>query len=564
MKLNSNSKKTILGLMIATLLIGCGGGSTDDAESQDTTTLSGVFVDAKVKGLRYKTETLEGYTDTNGIFKYKNGENIEFFLGNLSFGLAKAKSLMTPYTMAGDTDLQNPSAKALNIALLLQNCDANRTNKDMLDVEKLKSYSFASLDLNQTSVQMESKINTLLSTGVFQGLIDSNNTLIDTVAAKEHLTGNVEKVECSIVTIVDDSSFSDTFPSDIEWSGNSSTVEDIARVFNYARGKDSTITQELVMPSQAVWDAMSIQERGLYLLNNERYYRGIKPYEGISNNVATISQSYANVLYTTGTFGHNEDGSPWDRLDRDTLIKNNKDFFSYGENLYAYGSSAAYVQNPIARAIYGFIYDDDAATAGSYGHRKFCFATGLNDNSAENGEEGLVGFAITQGTEYSFYPGYYSTIVVMNAFDPSDTWNHSTTIKVPFCSIKKESTAATPSGRFTVDNAEATVVDTTTSLMWQNSSLGFGEAAAGISRCETSTFAGFSDWRLPSKVQAGEFQFQATESNVTLQHVNTHCTAEVATDGYIRTELGAQSYGGLTGSSINFRGGANIRCVRSN
>ena len=563
MKLISNSKKIILGFVSIVMFIGCGGGgSSSDTPSSASSTLSGVFVDAKVEGLRYKTDSFDDFTNSDGVFKYKDGETIEFFLANLSLGSAKAKALMTPYTMSGDTDLQNPSTKTLNIALLLQNCDSNRSDKSRLNVKKLKSYNFINMDLNQSGVQMESKINALLATGTFQDLIDSNNTLIDTQAAKEHLTGNVEKVECSITTIQDDSGFTDSYPSDIAWSGSSSSVSDIARVFNYARDKDSTITQKLIMPTQELWDAMSIQERGLYLLNNERYYRGIKPYEGISTNVASISQAYANVLYSKGTFGHNEDGSPWDRLDRDALIKNNKDFFSYGENLYAHGSSSAYAQNPIARAIYGFIYDDDASTGGSFGHRKFCFATGLNDNSAENGEEGLVGFAITQGTDYGLYPGYYSSIVVMNAFDPSDTWNHSTTIKVPFCSVE-EPEVTTPAQRFNVDDLLGVVTDSTTSLTWQNMSLGHKERADAISRCSDLTHGGFSDWRLPVIAESKIFHKDMNSSGLVPNQLFAHCTAEVVSDGYVRTKKGAEQYGGNPGDSINFSGGANVRCVRN-
>jgi hypothetical protein len=42
------------------------------------------------------------------------------------------------------------------------------------------------------------------------------------------------------------------------------------------------------------------------------------------------------------------------------------------------------------------------------------------------------------------------------------------------------------------------------------------------------------------------------------------CTAEVVSDGYVRTKKGADKYGGEAGDSINFSGGANARCVRSN
>jgi len=118
------------------------------------------------------------------------------------------------------------------------------------------------------------------------------------------------------------------------------------------------------------------------------------------------------------------------------------------------------------------------------------------------------------------------------------------------------------SSRFVVDSAQGTIVDKTTSLMWQNATLDFGDAADGASECANATFAGFSDWRLPNQSEAGTFQWAATEAKVTLKHVNSHCTAEVATDGYVRTQLGAQRYGGKAGDSINFSGGANIRCVR--
>ena len=241
-------------------------------------------------------------------------------------------------------------------------------------------------------------------------------------------------VGCSITKILDDSSFIDSFPSDIPWSGSANTVEDIERVFNKARKKDSTISQMLTLPSQSVWDNMSIEQRGLYIINNERYYRGIKPYEGASSDVSNIALSYANVLYNTGTFGHGEDDSPWNRLDRNTKIANNKDFFSFAENLYAHGSSSSYAKNPTAQAIYGFIYNDDASTNGSFGHRNFCLATGLNDNSGKSAEEGIIGFGIKQGKNYSYYPNAFSTIFVMNAFDPSSSWNHNSTIRTHFCS----------------------------------------------------------------------------------------------------------------------------------
>ena len=429
MKCIQHTKNTLVLLITTLILTACSGGGDF---SDTSTTLSGVFVDSNVKGLRYVTPSLSGVTDSNGSFKYREGESIEFFIGDLSLGKVIAKKLITPYTMAGDTDLSNPSQKAKNIALLLQNSDAYKQNTSLLDVSNMKDYKFTTINFNDDTNTAESKIRALLSSSDFQALINNNTSFIDSISAQENMKNYVQDLECSYTTITDDSAFSDSFPADIAWDGSAQSVEDIARVFNIARAHDTTISEVLVMPSQDVWDSMSIEKRALFLINNERYYRGIKPFEGISNTISSISQDYADLLYAQGVFEHNADASPWDRLDRDLTIKNNKDFFAYAENLYAHGGTR-YTDNPMAKAIYNFIYNDNVATGGSYGHRKFCLATSLEDNSGDDGVEGLVGFAITKGDAYAVFPRYQSTIVVMNAFDPSSSWDHTNTIKTSFC-----------------------------------------------------------------------------------------------------------------------------------
>ena len=227
--------------------------------------------------------------------------------------------------------------------------------------------------------------------------------------------------------------YSDIYPSqDIPWNASDDSVKGIETAFNFARAKDPTISQKLVMPSQQVWDAMTLQRKALYILNNERYYRGLKPYEGATNDVIDVATSYAQYLYDNDVFGHYEDGNtPWERLDSKPRIANNRDFFAYAENLYTHASSNNYLINPIAKALYGFIYDDSNS---DWGHRNFCLAKGLNDNSGVNGQEGLVGFAVKTGTAYEYFgSNYKNTIFVMNAIDPSSSWNHSDTIKSVFC-----------------------------------------------------------------------------------------------------------------------------------
>ncbi len=254
----------------------------------------------------------------------------------------------------------------------------------------------------------------------------------ETVSSSSTTTELISDRVCTVV-VIENELFQDTYPSsNISWSSSGTDVKAIEDAFNYARARDSTISISLIMPPQDIWDGWDEQKRALYLLNRERYDRGIKPFEGVDNSVQDVAETYAKLLYDTGAFSHNEDESPWNRLDRVSEIANNRDFFRYAENLYAHGSSAGYIANPVSRAIFGWIYTDEGS---SWGHRKFCLATGLDDNSGEVGEEGLIGFGFKRGTAYSYgsFDGLNSTIVVMNAFDPSETWTHTATVKVPLC-----------------------------------------------------------------------------------------------------------------------------------
>ncbi len=176
-------------------LVGCGGGGSGSSSNDGTST--GVFIDSPVNGLHYITATQDGYTNNKGEFKYKAGEQVEFFLNTLSLGKIDASSLITPYTMAGDTDISNPSKKASNIALLLQNFDADRSNGDMIDVSKFKDlgvYDLSYINLNTTTNAMEIEIAGLLATGGFQQYVDDTNlTPLDTATVNSIMKTYVQK-----------------------------------------------------------------------------------------------------------------------------------------------------------------------------------------------------------------------------------------------------------------------------------------------------------------------------------------------------------------------------------
>jgi len=115
--------------------------------------------------------------------------------------------------------------------------------------------------------------------------------------------------------------------------------------------------------------------------------------------------------------------------------------------------------------------------------------------------------------------------------------------------------------RFSVDSKNGIVTDSKTDQVWQNANIGHGERDAAIERCQSLEFAGITDWRLPTSAESKLFHVKMNAQGDKPKQAFDRCVAEVTSDGYVKTKKGAQQYGGEAGDSINFSGGANIRCI---
>ncbi len=103
----------------------------------------------------------------------------------------------------------------------------------------------------------------------------------------------------------------------------------------------------------------------------------------------------------------------------------------------------------------------------------------------------------------------------------------------------------------------------TTGLMWQNALLGHEELAEALTFCADLSFGGYNDWRLPTLDESKDFHYNMNaQGDTPVQRFST-CTAEVVSDGYVRTKEGASQYGSEIGDPIGFSGKANVRCVRT-
>ena len=145
--------KLFLALICLTLLVGCN--KDDDSpttapiqkeepkkeDPPSPPVLTGIFKDAEVQGLTFETATQNGITDANGEFFYLENEEVTFKIGNVILGTVPGQDLVTPITIAQQTDddAAISSPVAMNIAALLQTLDADQSHDNGIQITESAS-----------------------------------------------------------------------------------------------------------------------------------------------------------------------------------------------------------------------------------------------------------------------------------------------------------------------------------------------------------------------------------------------------------------------------------------
>lgn len=223
---------------------------------------------------------------------------------------------------------------------------------------------------------------------------------------------------------------------DIRWNSGDVSIEDVRKAYNHARAEESKQLAinlpEIRLPTQEEWSAMTDDEQALWILNEERIARGVMIFSGISNEVSKIASDYAQFQGDNDAFGHSEDGqNPWQRLDSDPAIDACNDGSQAVENLYVAAHFNDFSPLSVAKAVYGWIYEDEGV---DWGHRHACLRSDFKDNSGLANEEGLIGIGKAEVRNYQgpFSRAYdYATIVVFNVFDPCPDWEYEDTDTTP-------------------------------------------------------------------------------------------------------------------------------------
>ncbi|BCS52691.1 hypothetical protein [Geobacter sp. SVR] len=231
--------RNLIILLIAMVLAGCGGGGGGNIAVKE-----GVFVDAPVDGLHYKTLTQEGETSSGGKFKYVEGEIVTFSVGEVTLGSQTAKAAMTPIDLVpGAVDATHP--KVINIVQLLKGLDDKSDGAKITITTnaraKLTSANFG----GYTDIQKipgEAVISTFVSTKL--GLGHSMPTAAE---AKAH-------IDNSIATACKDSSMSQSMSVACWAVENKAAYDKAVLPFNdiYRRWKDAeslaSVTPRIALP----------------------------------------------------------------------------------------------------------------------------------------------------------------------------------------------------------------------------------------------------------------------------------------------------------------------------
>ena len=163
----------------------------------------GTFIDSKVVGINYKTETQSGQTDENGQFKYISGESVTFSVGQITLPTIKASETITPLHLANTSDPNNQVA--VNILVFLQTINQNTDATNGIAInQNVHNSAVNSIDFTASSDTFATNTNLQTLITKVGGI---NKVLVSEEAAKQHfintLNGNNGTIKLNIKPVAE-------------------------------------------------------------------------------------------------------------------------------------------------------------------------------------------------------------------------------------------------------------------------------------------------------------------------------------------------------------------------
>ena len=170
-------------------LSGCGSSGGGGGEA---TVQQGKFVDSVVIGLSYKTATESGVTDGNGVFQYKIGEVVQFFIGDIFIGESTGKAIITPVDLvSGASDETHP--QVINLIRFLQTLDEDQNPVNGIVIAELVRNAAAGRTIDFTLSEFDFETNTEIQAVLadLTTVLGQARILISAFDAQAHFRGSL-------------------------------------------------------------------------------------------------------------------------------------------------------------------------------------------------------------------------------------------------------------------------------------------------------------------------------------------------------------------------------------
>lgn len=142
-------KRKLLVLALATSLVACGGSDDDVNKPNPSPTptqpsKTGVFTDGVISGVSYKTNKgFMGTTNSAGEFKYDEGDQVTFSIGNVQLGdTVIAQTRITPLDLATDVESRT------NLLVFLQSLDNDAKHENGIQISEKAIAAVTGLSIN--------------------------------------------------------------------------------------------------------------------------------------------------------------------------------------------------------------------------------------------------------------------------------------------------------------------------------------------------------------------------------------------------------------------------------
>ncbi|MDH5232996.1 MAG: hypothetical protein OEY38_23320, partial [Gammaproteobacteria bacterium] len=207
-RLTAHFIKILIFFSFSLLFNACGGGDSDDTDDTPSDVKTGVFVDSPVAGLRYQSQDIGGTTNAKGEFKYREGQKVQFFIGDLGIGEAEGAAQITPLDLFADA-ANVTDQRVKNLAALLQTLDENQDASDgiVLNAEVQAAIQATTAE-EIIQIDFDQQTNDLTNIAEVKRLLMAANSsttqarpLKNTDAALVHLQGSIGNTQSELFSI---------------------------------------------------------------------------------------------------------------------------------------------------------------------------------------------------------------------------------------------------------------------------------------------------------------------------------------------------------------------------